>query len=265
MRGLGAYFAWNSAHEPVQPITRQAAGGLGAYFAWNSAHEPVQPIHGLGDTSVEARLSEEAIQAMIGLRQATGSYVEWAKQVTDIAWQELPKESVLTLVPVTTEELKAARRKAFGSSVSTVGVMWPGPVRLTDQDRIFEGTPYRRALSLAVYSVGDRGAVARPYFVSLATLRGPDDPDGGHALIERQAARFGGELVYVVSTKRPEGTRPSGANFSELFRKIGEMGDASAAPSAPPEPASTWKVAAMLVMGASAAGLLWYGIMEKGK
>ena len=136
-------------------------------------------------------------------------------------------------------------------------------MRLADQDRVFEGTPYRRSLSLAVYAAADRGSVPRPYFVTLATLRGPEDPSGGHGLIERQAAPFGGELVYVVSSARPDGIREPGASFSELFRKIGEMGDAAAPMTASPSP-SLWKPAVMLVMGAAAAGLLWYGIMEKG-
>lgn len=262
MHGLGAYYAWDSAHEPVQPVTPApgtGVSGLGAYYAWDSAHEPVLPINGLGGSG-EQQLSDEAARHLLDKREPLAVAREWARQQTDILWRELPGDATLTLLPLANGDIKRIQQAAHGAELAAVGILRSSPRMLADQDLALAGTPYVRALSLALYSIADGGRVARPMFLTIATLRGPDDRDGGHDSVGRAASRLGGRLVYVISLPTAAGTRGPGARFQEVFAKLGAMGAEPAAPDAPPPVAapSPLSLTPYFAAGALAAGGLWW-------
>ena len=165
-----AYYAWDSAHEPVQPVTPapgSTVSGVGAYYAWDSAHEPVVPINGLGTDSEEAKAADEALRARIDDRPPVAVVGEWAVQKTDNEWADTPKETALTLLPLTDSDLNQARHAAFGLEARVIGVLYKRPARSADQELAFAGTPYAPSLALAVYSLTDTRRVALPYFLTL--------------------------------------------------------------------------------------------------
>jgi len=261
-----AYYAWDSAHEPVQPITAApgaGVSGLGAYYAWDSAHEPVLPINGLGDSS-EQKLADTAARHLLNARRPLLVGREWARQKTDVHWTELPGTATLTLLPLAQADIAAIQKAAHGAEVATVGILRPTPALLAKQELVLAGTPYARTLSLALYSIADSARVARPYFLTLATLRGPEDPDGGHDSVGRAATRLGGRLVYVVSLPTAAGTRAPGARFQEVLSKLGALGaEAAAVPPAPPAAPAALPLVPYFAAGALAAGGLWWWLANR--
>lgn len=259
-----AYYPWDSAHEPVQPVTPPEAGtaasGIGAYYAWDSAHEPVEPINGLGETG-EAKLSDEALRALLGRRPPRAVVAPWALQVTDLEWQEVPhaKQSSFTLLPLTDRDLNQARRGAFGAQAQVVGVLMKRPRSLADQALAFVGTPYGPVFSLAVYSLTDTRRVALPYFLTLAVLRDVAATDRGSRSPAAAARSLGGELVYAVSLPMKPGDRAPGAEFQQVFRAIGDSAAAPApVPVAAPASASSVPLGLYFGLGAIAVGGAWW-------
>lgn len=261
MRGLGAYYAWNSVHEPVEPIVVPGAApsAVGAYYDWNSVHEPVIPINGLGSTA-ESDLADKALRARINHRPVIAVVGEWALQANDIDWRDTPKHTALTLLPLTDQDLVAVRKAAGGHEVPAVGVFRKTLRSLADQELAFVGTPYERSLSFAVYSPTDTARVAKPRFLTIATLRDLADKDRGSGSVEKAARSLAGSLVYVVSLPAPRGMRAPGAKFQEVFRQASLSGPAPApAPPAPvAAPASGTSLWPLFLGGAAVAGgLIW--------
>jgi len=264
-----SYYAWDSAHEPVQPVTPapgSVASGVGAYYAWNSAHEPVVPVSSLGDTG-EAKLADEALRAAIDKRPPLAVVGEWAIQQTDGVWVDTPAQSALTLLSVGDRDLNRARHAAFGVEVPVVGVLHKTPEAEADQALAFVGTPYAPARALAVYSLSDTRRVALPYFLTLATLRDVADRDGGTRSVERAARALGGRLVYVISLEKAPNQRLPGARFQEVFSQIG-LAAAEAASRVPvPAQAAAAPLGAVLpwfVGGTVVAGAIWWALARKG-
>jgi hypothetical protein len=260
-----AYYAWDAAREPVEPITAPpgtAPSGIGAYYAWDSAHEPVVPVNGLSG-SAEAKLSDEALRALIDRRRPLAVVGEWARQVTDLEWAEAPDATALTLLPLTDADLNRARRAAFGAEAPAVGVIGRAPKARADQALAFVGTPYALGLSLAVYSLADTARVARPLFLTLATLRDVDDADRGTRSVERAAAKLERRLVYVVSLPKTAKQRGPGAPFREVFRA---MGAAPAAPVTESKPSASVTASLPLglyfIGGALAIGGVWWALAQ---
>lgn len=260
MKGLGAYYAWDSAHEPVEAITTPGAtpSAVGAYYDWNSAHEPVLPINGLGG-SPESELADHALRARIDRRPPLAVVGEWARQAGDLDWRDAKKTQALTLLPLADRDLNAARVAAFGQEVPVVAIYRKSLRSLADQELRLVGTPYEFSESLAVYLPSDTARVAKPSFLTIARLRHLGDKDGGSGSLERAAKSLGGSLVYVVSLPAPRGMRAPGASFRDVFRKV-----ALSAADAPPLPAAAAPVSAsttiwpFFVGGAVlTGGILW--------
>jgi len=265
-----AYYAWDSAHEPVQPVTPAAGStvsGFGAYYAWDSAHEPVVPISGLGADSEEGKVADEALRARIDDRAPVAVVGEWAIQKTDNQWADTPKETALTLLPLTDEDLNQARQAAFGLETRVIGVLHKTPKRAADQALAFAGTPYEPSLALAVYSLTDTRRVALPYFLTLATLRDITDEERGNHSVARAARSLGGALVYVISLPATPNQRRPGARFQEVFDRIGlSAADAPPLPRAPaPAPAPTsMSLLPWFLGGTLVAGAAWWALRRKG-
>lgn len=270
-----AYYAWDSAHEPVQAVTPSPGSvpsGIGAYFAWDSAHEPVVPVNGLGTTG-ESKLADEAMRALIDGRRPLMVAGEWAIQDSDIVWRDTPKEAALTLIPITDQDLNRARRGAFGAETPAVGVLRKTPALLANQELAFAGTPFAVSLSLAVYSLSDAARVALPYFLTIASLRDLDDADRGTQSVAHAARQLGGTLVYIVSLPKPPSARNPGAPFQAVFqtlaqrRAIGADAAPVPLPSAPavvPAPPSDLGLVPYFVGGLAAAGGVWW-LLSRGR
>jgi hypothetical protein len=262
-----AYYAWDSAHEPVEPVTPapgSTVSGLGAYYAWDSSHEPVVPVSGLGADSEEAKVADEALRARIDSRPPVDVVGEWAIQKTDNQWADTPKSAALTLLPLTDQDLNQARHAAFGLETRVVGVLHKTPKRPADQALAFAGTPYEPSIALAVYSLTDTRRVALPYFLTLATLRDIADEDRGSHSVERAARALGGTLVYVVSLPATQNQRRPGARFQEVFNQIGLSAaePSTPAPAALPEQSSL-NLVPWFLGGTLIAGGIWWALARR--
>lgn len=264
-----SYYAWDSAHEPVQEVTPSpgsAASGLGAYYAWNSAHEPVVPISGLGDTE-ESKFADEALRAWVDRRPPIAVVGEWAVQQTDNRWVDAPKETALTLLPLTDRDLARARHAAFGVEVRVIAVLHARPQSQADQALMFVGTPYEPRLALAVYALDDARPVAVPSFVTFATIRDIADTDRGAGSVERAAARLGGRLVYAISLPKTPNQRAPGAPFQAVFEQIGLAATELPLPAAPTSPVaapSAVSIVPWFLGGTLVAGAVWLALARKG-
>ena len=254
-----AYYAYDSAHEAVLPVTRSGTGGIGAYYAWNSAHEGVLPVNGLGQTP-ESELVDDAVRRMLGARRPVDVVAEWAKQAGDFMWSPLAPETQMTLLPITPSEVGRVTKAAFGHPLGIVGVYARGLVRRQVAEQAFSGTAYGLSGVLAVYSLADRAPVARERYLYLAGLRGPEDKEGGRRSLGQAAAELAGTLVYPVSLPLgPRARRPGRVLPPSL-------GQASPGPEpAPVEPGlgpaaepSPLALLPWVVGGALAAGIGWY-------
>jgi len=255
-----AYYPWDSAHEPVEPVTPAAGSvpsGIGAYYAWDSAHEPVMPVNGLSG-SAEAKISDEALRALIDHKPPVAVVGDWALQATDLNWLESKHESAFTLLPLTDRELNRARRGAFGAEAAVVGVLMKTPMPLAAQARAFAGTPYQPVLPLAVYSLTDTRPVALPRFLTIAALRDIMAPDRGTGSVEAAARALGGELVYVISLPKEAQQRAPGATFQEVFRAIGATPPAVTPP--PAAPAASASLGLYFLGGVLAVGGAWWAL-----
>jgi len=213
---MGAYYEWH------QNKAIGALGQMGAYYEW---HENA-PIDGLGATSTMVMQTTAAPVAMRtdpAKQQLTSMLVRtlkakpaavvtsWAVQKGDVQWAEHPRGApapTKALYTVNDAALEAARQSAQGARVVEIAVVTTKPVPPAVMKAAFAGSMYKPVAATAVYSQQDPRVVPQAIFVYTATLREPEDREGGRALASSVAQKVGGTLAIAEELPATGAERP---------------------------------------------------------
>lgn len=234
---------------------------IGAYYE----AQPLDPIGALGEVSSQASLAHEAIRPL--LMGTLGQFAPWAEQTTE-AFQKLDPEVNYNLFPINAATLTEAERRALGSPVGMVGMIFRAPMPLDSADALLSQGPYDLARAEVLYRLDDEKPTPTPFFFYIGTLmdEGDHDGQGTYQKLEGAVRERGGTLVFIVPTARTgdERAAPDAAASIASPLQPGQEFDPtvsaeSIAPQASASPAASGTVRQTLVGALGLVGGVFVG------